>query len=79
MVLETIVSLFVLILIIALYVWAWKRLRAKWDQLDPFWAVMYCLMFFLPGVGPVPLLFLLYLNVGVNQSYHANKISVTAP
>jgi hypothetical protein len=55
-------SLVALIVIIALYVWAFTRLTRKWDVLSPLGAFLYIAVAF---AGPVPMLILLHLDVGV--------------
>jgi hypothetical protein len=56
------------ILVVALYIWTIMRLWSKWDTLTDVWKVLYALMFLIPGIGPIPILILLVLNVGVDKS-----------
>ena len=63
-------SVMALILIIALYAWAFVSLASKWRFLTPFGAFLYIALAVLcPGAGPVPILILLHLNVGVHSDH----------
>ena len=57
-------SLIALVLIIALYVWAFTNLVKKWKYLTPLGAFLYIAVAF---TGPVPMLILLHLDVGVDR------------
>jgi uncharacterized membrane protein len=68
------VSVVALILIIALYVWTFIVLARKWRYLTPAGVFLYVVLGLLcPGVGPVPILILLYLDVGVDQ-FHSRRM-----
>ena len=60
-------SVIVLILMIALYVWAFMNLARKWKYLSPLWAFLYIVVAF---AGPVPMLILLHLDVGVDRGHN---------
>ena len=57
-------SLIALVLIIALYVWAFINLAKKWRYLTPLGTFLYITVAF---AGPVPMLILLHLDVGVDR------------
>jgi hypothetical protein len=61
-------SLIALVVIIALYVWAFINLAKKWRFLTPLGAFLYIVVAF---AGPVPMLVLLYLDVGVDR-FHSD-------
>jgi len=61
-------SVIALIFIIALYVWAFMNLAKKWKYLTPLGALLYIMLSFL---GPVPMLILLHLDVGVDR-FHSD-------
>jgi predicted transporter len=75
MTLNTIIgtSVVVVILIIALYIWAGISLSRKWGSLTSLGKYLYIALALLcPLVGPVPILILLHLDVGVNR-YHRDS------
>jgi hypothetical protein len=65
-------SFILLVLIIMLYAWAFMALGRKWRRLTPFAKFFYCVLFLF--MGPVPILILLALNVGMIDMYHHDSI-----
>jgi hypothetical protein len=66
-ILSTSASIVGMLLALALFVWAIMSFRGKSRHMSwlVFW--LYVLLFFVPGVGPIPILLLLYFNVGVDN------------
>jgi hypothetical protein len=63
-------SLVALVVVIALYVWAFTELRKKWSRLSQAWRLLYLIIAFM---GPVPMLVFLYLDVGVVDNVDATE------
>jgi hypothetical protein len=54
-------------LVIAVYYMTGKMMWKKWNYLGSVWKIFYILLILLPGAGPLPILLLLYLDVGVQD------------
>ena len=57
------------VLVAALYYWAYRAFRAKSSRLYPAAWLFYVILFFALGVGPIPIIFLLYLDIGVDPYF----------
>jgi hypothetical protein len=62
-------ALILIVVVVSLYYWAWCAFRAKSSRLYPVAWLFYVLMFFVFGVGPIPIIFLLYLDIGVDPYF----------
>lgn len=65
-------SLFGFLLLIMLYIWSFMSLKRKWSTMSGFWQIVYVLLL-CTGAGPIPVLIMLYFNVGVD-SFHQHPI-----
>jgi len=55
---------FVLMILFLMYVFTIYTLLKKWEQLAE-WAKAFYLVLLFTGIGPIPILFMLSLNVGI--------------
>jgi hypothetical protein len=66
---EIVGALILIVAVVALYYWAWCAFRAKSSRLYPVAWFFYVMMFFFFGVGPLPIIFFLYLDIGVDPYF----------
>ena len=62
------------IFVAALYYWAYRAFRAKSSRLYPVAWLLYAFLFAVVGVGPLPIIFFLYLDFGIDP-YFDNRPS----
>jgi hypothetical protein len=71
---EIVFMIILFALIIALYYNTGKMLWKKWKYLGSIWKLFYVLLILLPGAGPIPILVLLYLDVGVQEQNRIHSV-----